>query len=139
MADVLTKEQRRRNMQSIRSKETKIEIKVANALWKRGVRFRKNVKDLIGKPDIAIKKYKIAIFIDSCFWHGCELHGHIPKNNELYWLKKISRNKERDQQVTSYYLESGWNIMRIWEHELKEDFEGTVQKITNLINQVKQM
>lgn len=139
MADVLTKEQRRRNMQSIRSKETKIEIKVANALWKRGVRFRKNVKDLIGKPDIAIKKYRIAIFIDSCFWHGCELHGHIPKSNELYWLKKISRNKERDQQVTSYYLESGWNIMRIWEHELKEDFEGTVQKITNLINQVKQM
>ncbi|WP_081656450.1 hypothetical protein [Brevibacillus thermoruber] len=70
MTDVLTIDQRRKNMQSIRSKETKIEKKVARALWNHGVRYRKNVQNLLRKTDFAIKKYKVAIFIDSCFWHG---------------------------------------------------------------------
>jgi DNA mismatch endonuclease (patch repair protein) len=133
MVDILTKEQRRKNMQAIRSKETKIENRVTKALWNRGFRIRKNVKDLFGKPDIAIKKYKAVIFIDSCFWHGCDIHGHIPKSNELYWLKKIIRNKQRDAEVTKYYFSQGWSIIRVWEHDIKNDFEDTISRISAFI------
>ncbi|WP_406590228.1 very short patch repair endonuclease [Bacillus atrophaeus] len=130
------KEQRRRTMQSIKS-ESKLEKKVASELWRRGFRFRKNVKSLFGKPDIAIKKYKIVIFIDSCFWHYCPEHGHIPKSNIDYWNKKLLRNKNRDKKVTNHYLENGWNIIRIWEHELKGDYNKTLDRIEAFIAEHK--
>jgi DNA mismatch endonuclease (patch repair protein) len=136
MADNLTAEQRRKNMKAIRS-ISKLEEKISKELWSKGVRFRRNVKDLHGKPDIAIKKYKVVIFIDSCFWHGCELHGNYPKTNIDYWLQKLQRNKARDREVSNYYESSGWNILRIWEHEVKEDFNKVVEKIANFINSIK--
>ncbi|MGG3805401.1 hypothetical protein [Metabacillus fastidiosus] len=77
-------------MQVIRS-QSKLENEFSRVLWKRELRFRKNVKSLFGKPEIAIKKYKIAIFIDSCFWHVCPLHGNRPKSNQKYWDKKLER------------------------------------------------
>jgi DNA mismatch endonuclease, patch repair protein len=136
LADNLTKEQRRKNMQSIKSK-SKLEEKVSKALWRQGVRFRKNVKSLPGKPDIAIKKYKIAIFIDSCFWHVCTIHGNIPKSNIEYWGRKLERNKARDKEINKYYKDNGWDLIRIWEHEFKEDFEGAIRKISLFINNAK--
>ena len=96
MADNLTPAQRKLNMQSIKSENTRMEEAVCKALWHKGLRFRRNVKGLKGKPDIAIKKYKIAIFLDSCFWHGCEKHFIMPKSNVEYWCRKINRNLERD-------------------------------------------
>lgn len=90
-------------------------------MWKRGFRFRKNDKTLFGNPDIAIKKYKLVIFIDFCFWHGCDVHGHIPKSNVDYWTKKIDRNIKRDKEVNAGYIEKGWNIKRMWEHKLKKE------------------
>lgn len=119
-------------MQAIKSK-SQLENKVAAELWKKGIRFRRNVKNLFGKPDIAIKKYKIVIFIDSCFWHGCEVHGNMPKSNTHYWKEKLKRNIERDNQVTAYYKERNWYILRIWEHEFKEDFEIAVKKVEEFI------
>jgi DNA mismatch endonuclease, patch repair protein len=89
-------------MQAIRS-QSKLENRVSRELWKRGVRFRKNDKSLFGKPDISIKKHKVAIFIDSCFWHACELPGSRPKSNQEYWDKKLARNKNRDIEVNAYY------------------------------------
>ncbi|MES9779227.1 DNA mismatch endonuclease Vsr, partial [Bacillus velezensis] len=86
-----TIEQRRKTMRSIKS-ESKLEQRITSELWRRGLRFRRNVKSLFGKPDIAIKKYKIVIFIDSCFWHNCPKHGHIPKSNIQYWNEKLLRN-----------------------------------------------
>ncbi|EIJ81797.1 DNA mismatch endonuclease, patch repair protein Vsr [Bacillus methanolicus PB1] len=136
MTDNLTSSQRRKNMQAIKSK-SKLEELVAKELWKRGIRYRRNVKTLFGKPDIAIKKYKIAIFIDSCFWHCCPLHGNMPKSNIEYWEKKLNRNKKRDNEVNSFYKENGWNILRIWEHEVKQDLELTVKKIIDAINNAK--
>lgn len=138
MADRITPEARSKNMSAIRGTHTKLEDKVSHALWKQGIRFRKNNHNLFGKPDIAIKKYKVVIFIDSCFWHSCELHGHIPKSNVDYWSKKLSRNKQRDIAVTSYYTERNWNILRIWEHEIKSDFPGTIARIIDFINRSKQ-
>jgi DNA mismatch endonuclease, patch repair protein len=122
-----------KTMQAVRSKNTKLELAVTKELWKRGIRFRKNVSGLFGKPDIAIKKHKIVIFIDSCFWHGCELHCRLPKKNEEFWIKKIKRNKERDKEVTNYYIDNGWNILRIWEHELNENFNEVINTIERFI------
>jgi len=131
MADNLTKEQRTKNMKAIKS-QSALENKVTKALWRMGFRFRKNV-NLYGKPDIAIKKYKIVIFIDSCFWHCCPLHGNMPKSNKEYWMSKLSRNISRDKEVNTYYLENGWNLLRMWEHEFKENFTNSVNKIAIFI------
>ncbi|MDD1515788.1 very short patch repair endonuclease [Priestia megaterium] len=136
MADTVSKEQRRKNMQAIRS-QSKLENQVSRELWKRGIRFRKNDKSLFGKPDISIKKYKIVIFIDSCFWHACKLHGNRPKSNREYWDKKLARNKERDNEVKEYYKQNGWNLKRVWEHEIKENLDQTVDCIVFFIEQAK--
>ncbi|WP_374055832.1 very short patch repair endonuclease [Rossellomorea sp. FM04394] len=136
MTDNLTKDQRRKNMQAIKS-QSKLEDKVTRELWKHGARFRKNVKTLPGKPDIAIKKYKLVIFIDSCFWHVCPLHGNMPKSNQKYWINKLYRNQERDLEVSEFYLKKGWRILRIWEHELKENFDLTIERILNFIEDAK--
>lgn len=124
-------------MRAIRSTNTKLEEKITKELWKKGIRFRKNVKDMFGKPDIAIKKYKVVIFLDSCFWHGCELHGNMPKTNPEYWEKKLKRNKERDIEVTDYYQNRGWHILRIWQHEVKENFDYVINKIIEFIRYAK--
>lgn len=118
-------------MRAIKS-QSKLENKVSKALWNKGFRFRKNAK-MFGRPDISIKKYKIVIFIDSCFWHSCPIHRNMPKSNQDYWTKKLARNVSRDQEVNQYYLENGWKLMRIWEHELKQDFEATIDSIAEFI------
>ncbi|WP_062409206.1 very short patch repair endonuclease [Paenibacillus naphthalenovorans] len=133
MADKISTEARSRNMSAIRSTHTKIEDRVSKELWHHGFRFRRNVKNLRGKPDIAIKKHKIVIFIDSCFWHSCNLHGHIPKSNVEFWVQKLERNKQRDIDTTRYYSDNGWNVLRVWEHDLKENFQGTIHSIIEFI------
>lgn len=137
MTDRVSKEIRSKNMSAVRSKRTKLEDKVANALWRKGVRFRRNVPDLWGKPDLAIKKYKIVIFIDSCFWHGCPLHGSIPQTNVDFWMEKLKKNIKRDKEITHCYVEENWHIKRIWEHDLKCDFEGTIDELLNFILKIK--
>ncbi len=106
MLDEISREQRSKNMVAIRS-VSKIESIFSKALWNRGIRFRRNVRKLFGNPDIAIQKYKIVIFIDSCFWNGCPYHFTRPKSNQEFWDKKIQRNIKRDQEVTQYYKEKG--------------------------------
>lgn len=137
MSDKLTIEQRSKIMSSVKGKNTKLEQSVSKELWKRGIRFRKNVRSLYGNPDIAIKKYKIVIFIDSCFWHGCNLHFKVPSTNQEYWEKKINRNKARDAKVNEYYTDKGWNIYRIWEHELKNDFNTTINGLELFIRSIR--
>ena len=132
-----TKEQRHKNMQAVKGKNTKLENNVMTYLWQHGYRFRKNVKDLEGKPDVAINKYKLVIFIDSCFWHTCPIHYKSPATNVEFWENKISGNQKRDNQITEYYKSKKWNIIRIWEHELKDDFEKTMQKVIHFIEKSK--
>ncbi|MBN8236414.1 very short patch repair endonuclease [Halobacillus kuroshimensis] len=131
--DNLTKEQRRKNMKNITSR-SKVEDRVSQELWRRGYRFRKNNKKLFGKPDISIKKYKVVIFIDSCFWHVCPEHSNMPSTNRDFWEKKLNRNVERDKEVNEYYKSQGWHIMRVWEHDLKKKvFNQTVNHIQEFI------
>lgn len=136
MADKMSKEQRRKTMQAIKS-QSHLENTVSKALWKKGIRFRKNVQSLCGTPDIVIQKYKVVIFIDSCFWHGCPIHGNRPKPNQEFWNKKLDRNIERDAEITQYYKDKNWNIMRVWEHDIKDDFENTIDEIAEFIQTAK--
>ncbi|WP_438297394.1 very short patch repair endonuclease [Sporosarcina sp. FA15] len=112
LADIISKEQRSKNMSAIKS-QSKLENLFTKAIWKKGVRFRKNVRKLYGNPDVSIQKYKIVIFIDSCFWHACPIHFKMPKSNQEYWDKKLARNIERDLEVTAYYTENNWYVKRI--------------------------
>jgi DNA mismatch endonuclease (patch repair protein) len=133
VTDHLSPEIRRKIMRAIRSRNTKMEDIVCSKLWHRGLRFRRNVRDLIGKPDIAIKKYKVVVFLDSCFWHSCTQHGRVPETNQEYWRKKLERNQARDKEVNEYYASKGWHVLRVWEHDLKSDFDGTVTMIETFI------
>ncbi len=137
MVDKVSREIRRKTMQAVKSTHTALEDCVINELWRRGIRFRRNVKDLPGKPDIAIKKYKIVIFVDSCFWHKCPLHYREPKTNKHFWKKKICRNLERDLEINNYYEENGWHILRIWEHQIKKSFNETIIDILDFIEKSK--
>ena len=135
MADNLTPEQRRRNMQAIRSKDTTIELRLSKALWVRGVRYRKNYKKLIGKPDIAITKYKIAVFCDSDYWHGYDWENRSQriKSNRDYWVPKIERNMERDQKVTETLQNDGWLVLRFWEWQIRKHLDECVEAVLQAI------
>ena len=137
MTDNLTSEQRNKNMKAIKCSHTKMEDVICRALWNKGLRFRRNVKGLLGKPDIAIKKYKIVVFLDSCFWHKCPAHFKKPKSNITYWEPKIENNVMRDIKISQYYFDHHWHILRVWEHEYKKDFNGTVDKIYKFIQELK--
>lgn len=137
MADVLTKEQRRKNMQNIRCKDTKIEVILRKALWNKGYRYRKNVKSLPGKPDIVLMKYKIAIFCDGEFFHGKDWEVLRPRleksNNSQFWIDKISRNRERDDEVNKELLFMGWTVIRFWGDEIKKNVDECVRVVEETI------
>lgn len=120
--DVHTPEQRSRNMRAIKSTGTKAEVQLAKALWNLGYRYRKNDKKVFGKPDITLKKYKVAIFVDSEFFHGkdWDTEKHYIKTNTEFWHKKIERNIERDREVTQYLEKSGWKVLRFWEKDIRK-------------------
>lgn len=135
--DNLTKEQRRANMQHIRSKDTSIEVKLRKALWHKGYRYRKNDKRLPGKPDIALTKYKIAIFCDSEFFHGKDWEVLKPRlekgNNSQYWISKISRNRERDDEVNKKLLFEGWTVIRFWGKDIQKNIEECVRVVEETV------
>lgn len=134
--DDLTPEQRKKNMRAIRSKDTTIELALRKALWQRGIRYRKNYKGLIGKPDIVITKYRIAVFCDSDFWHGYDWENRKSriKSNQEYWIPKIERNMKRDQEVTLALVDQGWIVLRFWEHTIRKKLEGCVNDIQETID-----
>lgn len=136
--DDLTPEQRRKNMQHIRSKDTSIEIKLRKALWHEGIRYRKNYKALPGKPDIAITKYRIAIFCDSSFWHGRDFDIKKPVDtNREYWDSKIKKNMKRDKDVNRQLKEMGWVVLRFWDTEINKQLEMCVNTVIEGIIEVK--
>lgn len=132
MTDVHSKEIRSYNMSRIRSTETKPERLVRQYLFKNGFRFRKNVKNLLGKPDIVLQKYKTIIFVHGCFWHGHDncIKFKLPKTKTKWWKNKISRNKTRDTLNCKKLKDIGWNIIIIYECELmKIKMEKTFKRL----------
>lgn len=133
MADVLSKEQRKKCMSKIKGKNTKPEILVRCFLFSHGFRFRLHRKDLPGNPDIVLPKYKTAIFINGCFWHGhtdCK-YATIPKTNHEFWLSKISGNIQRDKSNYAKLFALKWKVIEIWQCELKPKLRE--QTLNNLI------
>lgn len=132
MADVHTPEQRSYNMSRIRGKDTKPEELVRKYLFSQGFRYRKNDARLPGKPDIVLPKYKTVIFVNGCFWHaheGCK-YFVWPKNNADFWKKKIESNVERDEKNYQLLKNLGWNVLIVWECELKKDsFSKTMSSL----------
>ena len=131
--DVLTKEQRHKAMSHIRSRDTSIEVKLRKALWHKGYRYRKNLKELPGTPDIVLTKQKIVIFCDSEFFHGKDwysiLRPRIRKgNNPDFWEKKILNNMNRDDRVNKELTYLGWTVIRFWGCDIKRDV-GTCVKV----------
>lgn len=132
-----SKEQTHRIMSGVHSKDTSIEVKLRKALWKKGYRYRKNVKGLPGKPDIVLCKYKIAIFCDSEFWHGKDWEVLKPKlergNNPDFWVNKIERNRERDNRVDKELLFLGWTVIRFWGIDILKKTDECVKVIEETI------
>ena len=165
MTDTMTAEQRHKCMSHIRSKATKPELKVRRWLWSHGYRYRLNVKSVPGKPDIVMRPYRTAIFVNGCFWHG---HGveiensklkieknntvknseaaqievknsaccKIPQSNREFWVAKIMRNQERDQRNYRVLQENGWQVIVIWECQLTSSkIEHTMREVELLLNE----
>lgn len=136
MADKLTPEKRSWNMSRIRSQDTKFEVKVRQYLFSKGFRFRKNDKRYPGKPDVVLPKYKTVIFVNGCFWHmheGCK-YFVWPKSNVEFWHEKMERNVANDRTRHQQLRDMGWNVIVLWECELKRDF---VQAMESAINMMK--
>lgn len=129
--DVLTKEQRRKNMQAIRSKATKDEVLLAKALWKRGHRYRKNDKTVFGKPDLTLKRYKLAIFVDSEYFHGkdWDIEKYRIRTNRDFWWAKIEGNMKRDKQVNEELVKTEWKVLRFWSKEIRKNLANCINKI----------
>jgi DNA mismatch endonuclease, patch repair protein len=139
MTDRVSEEQRHLIMSHINGKDTTIEVKVRKWLFNKGMRYRKNNRKILGTPDISIAKYKIAIFINGCFWHGhdgCKL-ASVPKTNTEFWTNKINKNKERDTRVETELKKQGWNVFIIWECQLGKNFEKTMNNLYNQLNEIK--
>ena len=132
MTDVFSPKKRSEVMSAIRSKNTKPEIRVRSELHRKGYRFRLHVKDLPGKPDLVLPKYRTAIQVRGCFWHGhtCS-DGHLPKSRQEYWIPKLEKNKLRDSQRDTELRNLGWSVLVVWECECSEtNIKKTIDRIT---------
>ena len=132
-------EKRSFNMQRIKSVNTSIEADFRKALWREGIRYRKNCKILPGKPDIVITKYRIAIFCDGEFWHGKDWEIKKPKikDNRDYWVTKIERNIGHDNEVNKQLQNIGWTVLRFWGQDIHKNMPGCVYVVLNAISQTK--
>ena len=133
----MTSEQRHLCMSHVRAKATKPELSVRHWLWSHNYRYRLNVKSVPGKPDIVLRKYRSAIFVNGCFWHGhegCSKYT-IPKSNTDFWIAKVQRNRERDQEEYYALQKAGWQVIVIWECQLKKtNLEATMHGVEHMLN-----
>ncbi len=138
MADNLTPEQRKKAMSSVRQQNTKPEIIVRSILHRLGFRFRKNVSSLKGKPDVVLPKYKTIIFVHGCFWHqhlGCK-KSRRPATNSEFWNAKLDKNMKRDEQTETELKKQGWNVLTVWDCEIK-DKDSLIQKLKTSLRESK--
>lgn len=136
MTDVLTPEQRSYCMSQIKGKSTKPEMELRKALWRLGYRYRVRNR-LPGKPDLVFSSMKTVVFVDGCFWHKCPVHFVQPKTRAQFWLDKINGNVARDYRNNESLRSEGWQVIRIWEHEVKESLEDAVARVVEALKKAK--
>ena len=138
MTDTMTDAQRHYTMSQVHSASTKPELKLRHALWRQGFRYRMNDRHLPGSPDIVLPRYRSVIFVHGCFWHGhkgCKNYT-VPKTNTDFWVAKVARNQERDQEVWRQLEAKGWSVIIVWECELKKSvLDETINRIAEEIRQ----
>jgi DNA mismatch endonuclease (patch repair protein) len=134
MADILTKEQRSYNMSMIKGGNTKPEIRLKSFLASKGLKGYKTGSKLPGKPDIVFPGYRLAVFVDGCFWHKCQRHFVIPQTNRKFWLDKINGNVKRDRLMNQKLRKAGYSVLRFYEHSIKRDLNRCYMKIYKAIN-----
>ena len=135
MADVFDKHTRSRIMASIKAKDTKPEVLVRKFLFSKGLRFRKNPKNILGKPDIVLKKHNTIVFINGCFWHAhqnCSLFV-MPKTRVSFWENKFEKNKSRDKKNIDFHRSFGWNVIVVWECDIIQKKEETLKGLLKSI------
>jgi DNA mismatch endonuclease (patch repair protein) len=132
-----TKEQISHNMRQIKNQDSKIEVMLRKALWSRGLRYQKNVTSIYGKPDIVFKGKKVAVFCDSEFWHGYDWENRKNdiKSNKEFWIAKIERNIQRDQEVNDKLTSEGWTVFRFWGKDIKKHTEECADIIEKAVKQ----
>lgn len=120
---------RSKNMAKIRGRDTSPEMRLRKSLWRLGFRFRVNIPVIGIRPDIVFTARKLAIFVDGCFWHGCPIHYVRPRTRDEFWAEKLRANTARDRRQTEALIESGWKVMRFWEHEVRLDLSQVMEEI----------
>jgi DNA mismatch endonuclease (patch repair protein) len=121
VADVLSKKKRSRVMAAIRSSGNQAtEVKLMKVFRTHGITGWRRNQRLLGKPDFVFRKWKVVVFVDGCFWHGCRWHCRMPKSRKTFWEPKILGNKQRDREVSGLLRRQGWRVVRIWEHSLRK-------------------
>ena len=130
-----TQEQRRKNMQAVKNKDSKIEILLRHELWRRGLRYRKNVQSIMGKPDVVFSKKRVVIFVDGDFWHGrdWQTKKYEIKSNQNFWIPKIEKNMQRDIEVNNTLQSQGWTVLRFWGTDIKKDLQTCADIIENTV------
>ena len=125
------------NMRQVKNKDSQIELLLRHEMWKRGIRYRKNVLSVYGKPDIAFIKKKVAVFVDSEFWHGFDWNNKQAeiKSNREFWIPKIEKNMERDARVNSFLRSEGWIVLRFWGKEIQRNTVGCVDIIETALKE----
>jgi DNA mismatch endonuclease Vsr len=133
--DKHTPEQRKRNMQAVKNKDSQIEVTLRRALFRKGYRYRKNYTKIFGKPDIVFIREKVAVFCDSEFWHGHDWENRKAdfKSRQDFWIPKIERNMERDREVNSALEAEGYTVLRFWGKQIKKDLDSVVAEIEKAI------
>lgn len=130
-----TPEQRHKNMQAVKNKNTKIEFLLRKELWSRGLRYQKNSKKVFGKPDIVFIGKKVAVFCDSEFFHGYDWENKQKeiKSNRDFWIPKIERNMQRDKEVNKTLEKSGWTVLRFWGNDIKKNLQACADEIERVV------
>ena len=133
--DKLTPEQRKKNMRAVKNKDSAIELMLRKELWSRGLRYRKNCLRIIGKPDIAFIRKRVAVFCDSEFWHGFDWSHKKEeiKSNRDFWIPKIERNIQRDIEVTQALTSDGWIVLRFWGNQIKRQLSDCADIIEKAV------
>lgn len=139
--DKRTPEQRRKNMQAVKNKDSQIELILRKELWRRGLRYQKNSNKVFGHPDIVFLGKKVAVFCDSEFWHGYDWENRKKdfKSNQEFWIPKIERNMQRDLEVNKRLHEEGWTVLRFWGKEIKKELINCADKIEKAVKQNEQL